>query len=519
MCGITFYKGQYQPRATVAHRGPDTTLKLCMNDYTFIFHRLAINDTSYAGMQPFLIDGIYLMCNGEIYNHKELEKLYNIETKSNSDCEFMVHLYKQIGFKSLIEALDGVFAIILYDSIKDELYFARDPLGVRPLFYNMESFVFASEAKVLPNNMHTKPFPPNHIYDFKNNIWNKYYSPMNFAAVNTLELAETNVLAIQENIRNKFFHAVKKRIDNTDRPVGLLLSGGFDSSLVASIAKKLFPNKTFHTFSIGLKDSRDLVYARQMSQYIKSQHHEIIYTFEEAIQELPEIIKALETYDITTIRASTPMYLLSRYIRDKTNIKVLLSGEGSDEFGYYKYFQNAPSTADAANESRRLFETIHYFDVLRADRSTAAHGLELRVPFLDLEFFRYMHEIPAEFHRAAIIAPDKPIMIEKRHLRNTFKDYLPEEVLWRPKDAFSDSVGESWRMRLINFAESQISDEYYIDCMARFGNDELKPTSKEALFYRLHFNMNYLGCAQNLTPFYWMPKWVEEKVDPSATLL
>ena len=519
MCGIIVYQFK-PPRQELPHRGPDETIKILTKDlkYNFIFHRLAINDLTTHGRQPFIdnINSIYMMCNGEIYNHRELEKEFNIDTESHSDCEIILHLYKKIGFTKTIERLDGVFAIALYDQMRSCLYLARDPLGVRPLFYNFQINAFASEAKALPNSEYTKPFPPNNIYSSIYHSFIPYKSPMDFQPINELPLTNS----FDGQIREKFFKAVEKRIKNTERPLGLLLSGGFDSSLVASIAHHLFPDRIFHTFSIGFTDSPDLYYARLMSKYIKSQHHEIKYTIQDALEAIPEVVKALETFDITTVRASTPMYLLSKYISQQTNIKVLLSGEGSDELGYYKYFYNAPSTKEASEESRRLFKDIYLFDVLRADRSTASWGLELRVPFLDLEFFDLMHKIPAEFHCSAPITLDNPEseIIEKRHLRYVFREYLPEEVLWRKKDAFSDSVGESWRKSLINYANS-----LYTDNVFKILSEQIKhlpPKTKEALWYRTIFDEFYLKSAFNLTPYYWMPKWTETEVnDPSAKIL
>jgi len=526
MCGIIVYsnKNIKAPRQELSHRGPDETVRIKTQDenYTFIFHRLAINDMSPNARQPFIANynKLFVMCNGEIYNHKELEEEFNITTDSGSDCHVILYLYQKIGFKKMVERLDGVFAIALYDQTRATLFMARDPLGVRPLFYNLNYNSFASEAKALPNSVHTKPFPPNHIYNSLFNKFEQYKSPMMFEHNNYSNLL--SLKEIQNQVKILFFKAVKKRIENTERPVGLLLSGGFDSSIVCSVAHSLFPTTKFHTFSIGCKDSSDLKYARQMSEYINSQHHEIIYTTQEALHAIPEVVKALETYDITTVRASTPMYLLAKYISTKTDVKVLLSGEGADEFGSYKYFFDAPSTDHASNESRRLFNDIHLFDVLRADRSTASHGLELRVPFLDLDFFDFMHKIPAQFHRPAVINPlTIPFMIEKRNLRDTFTGLLPDEILWRKKDAFSDSVGDSWRQALIDHTDNLFADEDFDILSAKYKPNSNPPPSKEALWYRIIFDTYYNRLALNNTPYYWMPKWSKSSnsTDPSAKVL
>jgi len=536
MCGIIVYSTT-EPIQYLEHRGPDETIKVKIehSNYTFIFHRLAINDLSSNGSQPFISEdtSIIVMCNAEIYNHKELEKEYNITTKSSSDCEVILHLYRKIGFQKTIELIDGEFAIALYDQTNKTLFMARDPIGVRPLFYNTEINAFASEAKALPNSIHTKPFPPQTIYTMQTttqeSLFIRYNSPANlydtrysepFYDIKYSINSDYHIpYEVQEQLKQRFFNAVRKRINNTDRPLGLLLSGGFDSSLVACIAHHLFPDRTFHTFSIGCDDSADLKYARQIANYIKSDHHEIIYKKEDAISMIPEVIKTLETFDITTIRASTPMYILAKYIADNTNVKVVLSGEGADEFGSYKYFYYAPSPHDAAEESKRLFRDIYLFDGLRADRSTAAHGLELRVPFLDLKFFEYMRQLPDVFHCPAAIDhhSTNPIIIEKRNLRYTFKDYLPYDVLWRKKDAFSDSVGVSWRQSLINHADILYSDTEFNEAKLQF--QHLPPQTKEALWYRQIFDKHYANAAPNLTPYYWMPKWTLNPTDPSAKVL
>jgi asparagine synthase (glutamine-hydrolysing) len=513
MCGITLTSVNYKPLASLSHRGQTSTktIQTANGKYNLIFDRLAINDLSENGDQPFINENVYMMCNGEIYNHIELEKKYNIRTRSKSDCEIILHLYHLMGFKEMIELLDGEFAIILYDENKDILYAARDPLGVRPLFYNLAVNGFASEAKVLPNDIFTLPFKAGNIYDSQSNELSEYLSVRQFPSINLDEYDEDQLKEYQKNIRELFMRAVNKRINNSERPIGLLLSGGFDSSLVASMVRTLRPHDELHTFSIGQDDSSDLKYARIMAKYINSTHHEIKYNGHDVIKRMPELIRRLETYDITTIRASMPMYLLSEYIAKNTDVKVILSGEGSDEFGYYKYFENAPSILEACKESRRLFEDIYYYDVLRADRSTASYSLELRVPFLDLDFFRYMHTIPYKFHR-----PNKGYngeMIEKCNLREAFLGYLPEEVLWRKKDAFSDSVGLSWREMLIAYAEKNIDENDF----NKYTFCKNPPKTKEALWYRLLYNEYY---KDNLIPYYWMPKWTKKEVnDPSAKIL
>lgn len=518
MCGITVFENKDDndtnlPVNNLMHRGPDTLSTTITEDdrFTFIFSRLAINDLSLSADQPFIltskdkhISPIYMVCNGEIYNHKLLEKEFDIHTHTNSDCEIIPYLYNKIGFTETIKYLDGVYAIVLYDSNTRVIHAARDPLGVRPLFINLIINAFASEAKALPNNINTIPFPPGTIY---NNNQGFYRSP-------APQILKLNYLDYPQQIRQLFFEAVKKRIENTNRPIGFLLSGGFDSSLVVAAARQLIPNKEIHTFSIGYNnDSRDLHFAKLMSTHVNSVHHEITYNFDEAIKALPDIIKTLETFDITTIRAATPMYLLAKYIRETTDIKVILSGEGSDEYGYYKYFENAPSPHEAHTESLRLFRDISYFDVLRADRSISAHGLELRVPFLDIRLNNFLLSVPNEFHTYS-----KKYKLEKYYLRQLFADILPKEITNRPKDAFSDSVGASWRADLINYTNNLYTDAQFEEKRNQYIH--IKPPTKEALYYREEFDKHYDQMAQHLTPYYWMPKWTKTQLnDPSATLL
>lgn len=515
MCGITLYKSSYRPLVDVGHRGP-TSSKVVVSKtgkYKMIFNRLSINDLSQNGDQPFMYEeGVYMMCNGEIYNHKELEVRYNVKPESGSDCEILLHLYVLLGFKKMVEELDGEFAIIILDERdvkKIKVYVARDPLGVRPMFYN--SVGFCSEAKVLPRN-DTYHVLPGQVYEFVNDELMKYeYNCVRqFPSVNLDCISESQMELINSKVRTLFRGGVEKRIKNSDRPIGLLLSGGFDSSLVASMVRVLCPHVKICTFSIGQSDSSDLMYARMVSEYIESEHHEVLYDGNEVIKRIPELIRMLETYDVTTIRASMPMYLLAEYISKNTDIKVVLSGEGSDEFGYYKYFEKAPSILEACKESRRLFEDIYMFDVLRADRSIAGNGLELRVPFLDLEFFRYMHTIPYEYHRPGMSPSGE--FIEKCNLRRAFLGYLPDEVLWRKKDAFSDSVGVSWRETLIAFAERTIDEKNY----EKYEKSVNPPLTKEALWYRMIYNKYY---SDNLVSYYWMPKWVNGVIDPSAKVL
>lgn len=516
MCGIFAYFGNKPSDQylfsfyLIKHRGPDTSTYFKIPDapITFGFHRLSINDLTEHGNQPLHHNGIYLICNGEIYNHKELATIYNLKTKTHSDCEVIIHLYQQLGIDETVKVLDGPFAFVLYDSNKSVFFAARDPIGIRPLFIGTtdnDDLFFASEAKALENcTKSVRQFRPGH-----------YWFSGSYVPFWTLpDPCFTLILTINplKQINTFLTQAVNKRINNSERPVGLLLSGGFDSSIVAALAHKLNPDRRYHSFSIGFHDSLDLNYARMVATALNTKHHEVIYTLHEALAVVPEVIYFLETFDVTTVRAGVLMWLLLRYIKKKTDIKVVLSGEGSDEFGSYLYFKDAPNKEEFQKESLSLLNNLHYFDVLRADRCTAAHGIEVRVPFLDLNFCKFFAHIDPQYKM-----PHNGI--EKYHLRRAFdQTYLPPEVLWRKKDAFSDSVGHSWRNTLIQHTDTLYTDDDLKRAQERYTH--LPPQTKEALWYRELFEEAFPSNMANLVPKYWMPKWQPETlVDPSATLL
>ena len=492
------------------HRGPDNSQYQQINERTtFGFHRLSINDLTPQGNQPFHFNGLHLICNGEIYNHKELGKLYSLSPETKSDCEIIMLMYERFGIEETLQQLDGVFAFVLYDSKKDVTFVARDPIGVRPLFIGTTDeggFMFASEVKSIDHHCtRVSQFKPGKYW----NSENQEYLPFWILPDPCFEMLLNNEL---KQINSILKRAVSKRIHNSERPVGLFLSGGFDSSIIAALAQSQ-RQKPLHSFSIGFKDSNDLKYARQVANKIGSEHHEIRYTVDEALSVISEVIKSLETYDVTTVRASVPMWLLSRYIAKETDIKVMLSGEGADEYGSYLYFKDAPSPGAFKQESFRLLHELHKYDVLRTDRSTAAHGLEVRVPFLDKTFVQFFTQIDIRYRM-----PYKGI--EKYYLRKAFQDddLLPEEVLWRPKDAFSDSVGESWKSCITKHVNKLYTDKDLKEAQTRYKH--LPPLTKEGLWYREIFEKHFTAKTVELLDKYWMPKWQPETVvDPSATVL
>ena len=397
MCGIFFLleNGEISKQRIreafnkLEKRGPDNSTLIMENKVRIGFKRLSINDMSENANQPFSTDNISLVCNGEIYNHKVLKKKFDISTKSNSDCEVILHLYEKIGIKQTLNLLDGVFAFILYDKTKNKLYCARDRIGVRPLFYSNSKnlFAVASEAKSIENLGYNSKQLKGGNYIEKYIDSDKLEIKSFYDIPNPVIYVEKDE-KIQEDMRNLLISAVKKRL-MSDRPIGCLLSGGLDSSIIAALLTKYSDTK-IKTFSIGFPGSTDLKYARKVAKYIGSEHFELEISYKEGLDVIEEVIYTLESFDTTTVRASVGMYLLSKYISENFEEKVILSGEGADEIlcGYL-YFHNSPSSQSTCDESRKLVEQLPYFDVLRADRCTASHGLELRVPFLDRDFLDF----------------------------------------------------------------------------------------------------------------------------------
>jgi asparagine synthase (glutamine-hydrolysing) len=496
------------------HRGPDSTTFRQIKNIYLGFHRLAIIDPEERSNQPLVHNDVYLICNGEIYNYKDLIKQYDLHCNSGSDCEVIIHLYEKFGIDNTCKLLDAEFSFVLYDAKNNMIFVARDRFGVRPLFMNcnVDYIMIASEAKGIPNNKinSTYPFPPAH-YVVINPIslscrfikYRKVAAPFSIQPPN-----------IHETILKLFVEAVKKRL-MSDRPLGCLLSGGVDSSLVTSIASRYI--KDLHCFSVGLdNESIDIIAAKKVVKFLGLKNHHIItFTVQEGFEVLEEVINTLESYDVTTIRASVPQYLMSKYISQKTDIKVILSGEGSDElFAGYRYNRNAPSAHALYADGLRLLEELYMFDNLRTDRTTAKWGLEVRVPFLDNAFIDYVLSTDAtlRLHTGTM---------EKLLLRDSFKDgYLPDDILYRPKEAFSDAVSTkdvSWYKSLQNIIDKELSDDEFNREKITYQHNP--PMTKEALYYRRIFN-KYFPEGDHFINHYWFPKWVDKDlVDPSATAL
>ena len=491
-------------------RGPDDSKIINTGKGLLGFHRQAIMGLTPEGMQPFELDGSYVVCNGEIYGFKKfktlLEEKYTF--KSDSDCEILLPLYFEFGI-NMFKMLDAEFAMIIYDGRTGEYIAARDPIGIRPLYYGYDDkgvVLFASEAKNLVSICKkVMPFPPGY-----------YYKDGKFTCYNNItevfEVSHDDIETVCKNINEKLTAGITKRLIS-DAKVGFLLSGGLDSSLVCSIAQKESP-VPIKTFAIGMsEDAIDLKYAKEVADYIGSDHTEVIITKDDVLSSLDYVIKILGTYDITTIRASMGMYLLCKWIHENTDIRVLLTGEISDELFGYKYTDFAPSAEEFQKESVKRVHELHMYDVLRADRCISVNSLEARVPFGDLDFVKYVMSIDPEMKM-------NKYGKGKYLLRHAFEgDYLPHDILYREKAAFSDAVGHSMVDYLKEYANDFYTDEEYAEKKEKYSH--AKPFTKESLLYREIFEKYYPGQSDMVVDF-WMPNksWEGCDVDdPSARVL
>jgi asparagine synthase (glutamine-hydrolysing) len=527
MCGLLAYAGDVKSLPDfdsvfkqLVHRGPDDTelVKVENNNATLCFHRLAIMDPSQKGHQPFTDEsnGNVVICNGEIYNYEILkhdyEKTYNF--KSQSDCEVLVPMYDNLGIEKMCQNLDAEFALVIWDNKKQKLMAGRDPIGIRPLFYGYtkeKKIMFASEIKVLaPYCERVEAFPPGHYYDGEKFV---QYRDLTTVA----HFAPKNLDQHLKDIREKLIEGVRKRLV-ADVPVGFLLSGGLDSSLVCGIATKLL-NKKITTFSVGLDHNPiDIHYAKTVADFLQTSHHEVYFNKQDTLSVLDKLIWHLETWDITTIRASIGMYLVCKYIHDKTQIKVVLTGEISDEIFGYKYTDFAPSPEAFQQEAKKRVDELYMYDVLRADRSISANSLEARVPFGDLDFVRSVMEIHPEFK---MNRPEVTSGMGKWILRKAFEgmSILPDSILWREKAAFSDAVGHSMVDYLKEYAENKYTEADVARAKEKYSHGT--PFTKESLLYRDIFEKHFKGQSHHIKDF-WMPnkEWQNCNVsDPSARVL
>lgn len=491
-------------------RGPDMSLVVDTGKGFLGFHRLAIMGLSDEGMQPFSLNGKYVVCNGELYGfRKEKEELIKegYTFKSESDCEIILPMYEKYG-TDMFSRLDAEFAMVIYDGETGKYIAARDPIGIRPLYYGMKNgaYLFASEAKNLVGLCDkVMPFPPGHYFDGE-----KFICYRDISYVSSYLSDDLDTVCM--NIREKLIAGIEKRLDS-DSPIGFLLSGGLDSSLVCAVAAKIL-KKPIKTFAIGMKkDAIDLRYAKEVADYIGSDHTEIIMTAEDAISSIEPVIALLGTYDITTIRASIGMYLICKAIHEKTDLKVLLTGEISDELFGYKYTDYAPSAEEFQKESEKRVRELHMYDVLRADRCISVNSLEARVPFGDLDFVDYVMHIDPELKM-------NKYNKGKYLLRHAFEGtWLPHDILYREKAAFSDAVGHSMVDYIKEYAESKYTEAEFETLSKKYVHS--RPFTKESLLYREIFEKYYPGQSEMVTDF-WMPNksWEGCNVsDPSARVL
>ena len=479
----------------VRHRGPDWSGIYC-GDHTILAHeRLAIVDPQSGGQPLYTEDRkIVLAVNGEIYNHTDIrskfEGKYNFLT--HSDCEVILALYREKG-PDFLEDLNGIFGFALYDIEKDAFLIARDHMGIIPLYHGWDvygQYYVASELKALEGVCNKiEVFPPGHYYFSMDGELKKWYS-RDWMEFENVKDNETDIAALRKGLED----AVHRQL-MSDVPYGVLLSGGLDSSIISAIAKKFASKRIetqdksdawypqLHSFAVGLKGAPDLIAARKVADHIGSIHHEINFTIQEGIDAISDVIYHLETYDITTVRASTPMFLMARVIKSM-GIKMVLSGEGSDEiFGGYLYFHKAPNAQALHEETVRKLDKLHLYDNLRANKSLAAWGVEGRVPFLDKEFMDIAMRINPESKLP------KSGRMEKWVLRKAFEDMLPESIVWRQKEQFSDGVGYSWIDTLKELVQKNITDEQLSNAAYKFPDQT--PSSKEEYYYRSIFESHF----------------------------
>ncbi len=520
MCGFTIYTGSNkESRLHVAadfqklkYRGPDNTVMLDLGNEGWMgFHRLKIMDTSERGNQPLVYRNIHLICNGEVYNYPQLRERYesSFDFQSDSDCEVIIPLFLEKGIRQTALELDAEFVFVIYDSVQKKYFAARDPVGIRPMFYGYSkegNIMFASEMKALHSMCpEVKPFPPGHYYDGEKFL--QYRDP---SAVT--KYSDDEIEQVFKKLNHYLTKGVEKRL-TSDVPVGFLCSGGLDSSLVCSIAARML-KKPIKTFAVGIEDGPiDTKYARIVADYLGADHTEVLFSKQDIFDTLSTLIYNIETWDITTIRASMGMYLVSKYIAENTGIKVLMTGEISDEIFGYKYTDYAPTPEAFQKEAEKRLNEIYMYDVLRADRSISSNGLEARVPFGDLDFVEYVMSIKPELKMNFT-------GIGKYLLRKAFEeDYLPHDILYREKAAFSDAVGHSVVDSLKAWAEELYSEEDMVT--ARLKYKHAPPISKESLMYRNIFEYHFPGRASVIKDF-WMPnkEWKNCNVnDPSARVL
>ena len=576
MCGIFYYEALgsnnripmtmlhtlQQNFAKISHRGPDNSRFIVSGQRCIGFHRLAINGLTPAGDQPFSLLGCELICNGEIYNHTQLAEKHGFTCVSDSDCEVVIHLYKLFNgdMQSTLRELDGVFSLVLIDRERDLVHVARDPFGVRSLYIGSSSnyacdISVASEMKALQHCDHVKQFPGGCYMTLSKQDQSQfdaqvqpYYADLsldetqevphvyNFGTA--LLDADVNAPPAQLEmracvlVRNLFELAVCKRL-MSERPVGCLLSGGLDSSIVTALVVKHMAqaqqsqiqsaamSPMVDTYAVGLEGSVDLKWARRVSEYLGTRHHEVCLTEQQFLEAIDATIYQIESYDTTTVRASVGNYLVSKYIYDNTDNVVIFCGDMSDEiFGSYRGFTKAPSDHDFARENARMVRDVRYFDLLRSDKSISGAGLEARVPFADKTFLEFVMSLPPWMKR---FGEGADYAIEKHLLRKAFGSLLPEDVMWRRKEAFSDGVSgheRTWVQIIQEYVDKRVSDTEFTLANELHKFKHNAPYDKESYYYRTVFERHFAGNGRAETiPYFWRHPFCEGTLDPSARLL
>jgi asparagine synthase (glutamine-hydrolysing) len=536
MCGIFSYLGKnfsfddlVALSNKIKHRGPDSSnhISLDFDDKQFFlgFHRLAINGLDEISNQPLkdVNNEIYLIANAEIFNYKTLIEENDFDYKTNSDCEVIIHMYKKYGIDETCKKLDGEFAFLLVDLKKKVYYVVRDQLGVRSLYWTKSDYDFAisSEVKALTDFDGVKQFPIGSYWSSNTNEIVRYYSFVKnidsvlsfnstfFDYMNNDNINEDNICA---RLRKLFVKAVEKRM-LSDRKVACLLSGGLDSSTVSAIVARIVGDYNLNTYSIGMKGATDLKYAESMASFIKSNHVNIELDETEFLDAIDKTIYQIESYDTTSVRASVGNYLVSLYIKEHSDDTVIFCGDVSDEiFASYRGFSGDHNDNDFYVENVKMLNNIQYFDILRSDKSISGAGLEARVPFADKEFIDYVMNLPPSLKK---FNKDR---MEKYLFRKAFEDYMPHDILWRRKEAFSDGVSSterSWFQIIKEFVDKKYSDEEYEVLRKKYTLN--MPYDKESLFYREIFEKYYPNKA-NLIPYFWRHPF-STQLDPSARLL
>jgi asparagine synthase (glutamine-hydrolysing) len=520
MCGVWALVGKlYDPEvvkfflSSLQKRGPEGATVKTGSNYQLGFTRLALNGLGQSGMQPMKWQNTGWICNGEIYNWKELANEIHYENISGSDCEIIGPLFNKVSLPTFFQKLHGVFAMVIVQD--DQIVIGRDPFGVRPLFLSQtrDRIVVSSELKGISNTDPVIVFPPGHYATICRQTlaltFFKYYSlPTSYMP------ADSNIFL---GLQAKLIQSVKRRM-LSERPIAALLSGGLDSSLIAALVQRELKNQNkppLETFSIGFVGSEDLRNARIVANYIESNHTEIVLTPDDFFKAINPVISDIGSFDITTVRASVGNWLVAKEISKRSKCKVVFNGDGADEvLGGYLYFHRSPSNEEFELETTRLLSDIHLFDVLRSDRCISSHGLEPRTPFLDKEFVEFAKSIPIEMRRPS------PTQIEKWVLRKAFEDLniLPREILYRKKEAFSDGVSSSeglcWYQECQQRSEKLVPNWKKESLRVHY----LPPQTAEAYYYRVLFYAYYPNMERTI-PYMWMPKWSPETTDPSARTL